>query len=48
MKQALNFMIVTMLTVCLMGCSTKPQTLSTEALAGLANPSVHIMVREAQ
>ena len=31
-----------------MGCSTKPQTLSTEALAGLANPSVHIMVREAQ
>ena len=37
-----------MSTVCLTGCYTKPQTLSTESLAGTANPSVHIMVREAQ
>lgn len=48
MKHVLTFLIVTMSIVCLMGCSTKPQTLSTEALAGIANPSIHIMVREAQ
>jgi Domain of unknown function (DUF4136) len=48
MKYVLTFLIVTMSSVCLMGCSTKPQTLSTDNLAGLANPSVHIMIREAQ
>jgi hypothetical protein len=48
MKHVLIFLIVTMTTVCLMGCSTKPQTLSTEALAGISNPSIHIMVSEAQ
>jgi hypothetical protein len=48
MKHFLTFLIVTMSTVCLLGCSTKPQTLSTEALPGIANPSIHIMVRETQ
>jgi hypothetical protein len=47
MKHVLTFLFVTMSLVCLMGCSTKPQTLSTEALAGIANPSIHIMVSEA-
>ena len=48
MKHVLTFLIATISTVCLTGCYTKPQTLSTESLAGIANPSVHIMVREAQ
>jgi hypothetical protein len=48
MKYVLTFLIVTMTTVCLMGCSSKPQTLKTETLAGLDNPSVHVMVREGQ
>ena len=48
MKCVRTLLIFIVMTVCLMGCSSKPQTLKTEALAGLDNPSVHIMVREAQ
>lgn len=48
MKQVRTLLIVTIMTACLVGCSTTPQTLSAETLAGLANPSVHIMVLEAK